>query len=70
MKMIICPCGAQMRCIKNSMNVRYESGTIYSADRFKCPDCDNGMAVTAKEPLPYGYNPERTEHDVVMKADQ
>ena len=67
---IVCPCGREMRCVKNSMNVSYESGTIFSGDKYGCPDCDNSVVLTAEEPLAFGFNPTATEHDVKMNSEE
>ena len=69
MSRVICPCGTEMRCLKNSMNTVYESGTIFSGDKFGC-ECGNEVVLTAIEPLPFDMKPAVPDHDVKMKANQ
>ena len=71
MSRVICPeCGKQMRCQKNSMNIIYPAGTVFSGDYFAC-DCGNAVVLTANEPMPDGMmNPASIKYDVLMKADQ
>ena len=71
--MIICAkCKTEMRCLKNSMVVRFrESGQhAYASDLYSCPVCSSTVAITNN--LPY-FDPDaktQTEYDIWMDADK
>jgi len=71
MRRTICPrCGLEMRCLKNGMAIRYDSGRTYSGDRYICPECEAEVVLTAAEPLPDGLSLPESEYDVDMQDDQ
>ena len=64
-------CKVHMRCKKNGIVVGYVSSKRFEADLWECPECENEIAITAREALPFKpLNGKEVEADIVMREDQ